>query len=1015
MLSASTAGAAGLPSGSGREVLLCWLAGVAAANEVRCKGGEYSALQHLLGAPDGFMLTLTAAVLRLTKPFVSGYLTQNPKFCDLLTKHLNPSYYASHGHRLGSAVLETTLSGQRGSPADAAAGSSSTCGGQQHLLAADPAAAAAAASFISEVFFVAQRYLHVGLMPAVHRYTKLYAHLWERYSAAAADAAAAAGGSAQRTPPPPELSLLHDCSVAQLLQPDMTADAVQFAVLEIVWLADMLSSKQQLLQQQQQLGGVNNSSSSSSVLSLVPESVLSDAAAWLTFVIQQGQSEQLAAVPIGLLMRSLVTVLEHPSEVRSLLVVAKVVQLLLVMLAPQVNLERRTRGALGRSNLSPGEMALVASVLGTSAAQQQLAPALMRIYGQADFVVGLDVDRDDYDKFTMRHQIDQILEELWRDERCRECIRQHATASAAAAAAGAAAGPGSAAGGLFAGFVSAVLNDLMYLFKDSLERLADVKQIEDSKADAAAWSALADDVRADKQAFYRGQQRTAGGFMALARTTLDLLNTLSGDVVIARTFLQQPLLGKTAYAALHFMELLVGPRCQSLQVANPKRYNFDRQALLLSMVQLTTQLGKHAEFLQEVLMGNTLQLALQLGMHAWFLQALAEEPEFDPKLLQAAVDLLNASHAYAAADSLAAVLAAAVARTSAARGGQQSKRQRTSQAGGPAGGTNAGADTDATAAAAAAEMEADGVLTPEAVEAEVSQLVAAWGTVVGEGPGSYEEAEGAYAAALQPLSVGVFDAAAAGAFNSQFSAMAAQPEGDASQKLRRLGRELRDLRGKTSLPVAAAAACFVWQDEERPDKVRCVISGPQDTPYEGGLFVFDVYFPPGYPNVPPLMVLETTGEGRARFNPNLYADGKVCLSLLGTWHGGDEASKWNPNSSSLFQILLSIQGMIFVEDPYFNEPNVERMRGTSEGTITSMRYNAELRLHTLRWAVLDLLKKAPPGLQDVVSSHFRVLRGVLAARAGRWLREAARADPSGTFYRRMVIVMGEVVERLAEL
>lgn len=54
-------------------------------------------------------------------------------------------------------------------------------------------------------------------------------------------------------------------------------------------------------------------------------------------------------------------------------------------------------------------------------------------------------------------------------------------------------------------------------------------------------------------------------------------------------------------------------------------------------------------------------------------------------------------------------------------------------------------------------------------------------------------------------------------------------------------------------------------------QVRCVVTGPQDTPYEGGLFVFDVYFPPGYPNVPPLMVLETTGQGRARFNPNLYA------------------------------------------------------------------------------------------------------------------------------------------------
>jgi hypothetical protein len=44
-----------------------------------------------------------------------------------------------------------------------------------------------------------------------------------------------------------------------------------------------------------------------------------------------------------------------------------------------------------------------------------------------------------------------------------------------------------------------------------------------------------------------------------------------------------------------------------------------------------------------------------------------------------------------------------------------------------------------------------------------------------------------------------------------------------------------------------------------------------------------------------------------------------------------------------------------------------------------------------------------------------VLRGVLASRSGRWLREAAQADPTGTFYRRMLKVMGEVVERLAEL
>ena len=39
-----------------------------------------------------------------------------------------------------------------------------------------------------------------------------------------------------------------------------------------------------------------------------------------------------------------------------------------------------------------------------------------------------------------------------------------------------------------------------------------------------------------------------------------------------------------------------------------------------------------------------------------------------------------------------------------------------------------------------------------------------------------------------------------------------------------------------------------------------------------------------------------------RFNPNLYADGKVCLSLLGTWHGGDASQKWQPGKSSLYQV-----------------------------------------------------------------------------------------------------------------
>ena len=71
-----------------------------------------------------------------------------------------------------------------------------------------------------------------------------------------------------------------------------------------------------------------------------------------------------------------------------------------------------------------------------------------------------------------------------------------------------------------------------------------------------------------------------------------------------------------------------------------------------------------------------------------------------------------------------------------------------------------------------------------------------------------------------------------------------------------------------------------------------------------------------------------------RFNPNLYADGKVCLSLLGTWHGGDASEKWDPAHSNLSQVILSIQGMILIPDPTFNEPGYEAIRGTEEGNVS---------------------------------------------------------------------------------
>jgi len=67
------------------------------------------------------------------------------------------------------------------------------------------------------------------------------------------------------------------------------------------------------------------------------------------------------------------------------------------------------------------------------------------------------------------------------------------------------------------------------------------------------------------------------------------------------------------------------------------------------------------------------------------------------------------------------------------------------------------------------------------------------------------------------------------------------------------------------------------------DLFSSLIKGPTRTPYEDGLFLFDIQLPNIYPSVPPLFRYLSQCSGR--LNPNLYDNGKVCVSLLGTWIG----------------------------------------------------------------------------------------------------------------------------------
>ena len=134
----------------------------------------------------------------------------------------------------------------------------------------------------------------------------------------------------------------------------------------------------------------------------------------------------------------------------------------------------------------------------------------------------------------------------------------------------------------------------------------------------------------------------------------------------------------------------------------------------------------------------------------------------------------------------------------------------------------------------------------------------------------------------------------------------------------------------------------------------------------------------------------TTGGGQVRFNPNLYVDGKVCLSLLGLTYAQGESQRWNPQQSSLAQVLLSMQAQIFgVKEPYFNEGSgiPLQLRNTPAGQEGSRKHNAMLRLATLRHAVVSQLRNPPLGFEEVTKRHFSMCRKRLLVQARRWMIE----------------------------
>jgi len=164
-------------------------------------------------------------------------------------------------------------------------------------------------------------------------------------------------------------------------------------------------------------------------------------------------------------------------------------------------------------------------------------------------------------------------------------------------------------------------------------------------------------------------------------------------------------------------------------------------------------------------------------------------------------------------------------------------------------------------------------------------------------------------------------------------------------------RILRDVKDVLKNPLANDGIYYV-HDEDDMMRGYLMIQANYDSPFRHGFFFFEICFPVDYPAHPPLVKF-ITGDGQMRFHPNLYTNGKVCLSILNTWKG----EQWS-SSMTLRSILVTISSL-FDWNCLFMEPGIN---SKSKALI----FDDIVQAKTYEVALLKILKQE----QSTVWSSF---------------------------------------------
>lgn len=171
-----------------------------------------------------------------------------------------------------------------------------------------------------------------------------------------------------------------------------------------------------------------------------------------------------------------------------------------------------------------------------------------------------------YDKFSIRHNIGELLEYLWSVPEHRETWVRISIDDQQ----------------FYLRFLNMLINDGIYLLDEVMKKLNEVRDTEIEMTDTVTWNSQSQRQRHERESNFRQAERALRSDLTLAMVHVRML-AYTTETITAPLLLPE-MIERVAGMLDYFLFFLAGPDRKRLSVKNKEKYGFDPRALLGGIV-----------------------------------------------------------------------------------------------------------------------------------------------------------------------------------------------------------------------------------------------------------------------------------------------------------------------------------------------------------------------------------------------------------------------------------------------